>query len=86
MNIRPGWAMFVGVLLIISFSAIYEHLEWVVSLVFAPETADSYNGQQGDIWDAQKDSALAMLGAIFAAGIETIIIRIRCRADQQPRR
>ena len=27
------------------------------------EEADYYNGQQGDIWDAQKDMALAMLGS-----------------------
>jgi putative membrane protein len=32
----------------------------------------AYNGIQGDIWDAQKDAALAMLGAIVvmtAAGL-----------------
>ena len=27
------------------------------------EEADYYNGQQGDMWDAQKDMALAMLGS-----------------------
>ncbi|MDY7109789.1 MAG: DUF2238 domain-containing protein [Planctomycetota bacterium] len=83
MKVRGGWSYFIAVLLIISLSAVYEHLEWLVSIVFAPETADSYNGQQGDMWDAQKDSALAMLGAIIAASIETLIIRRR--ADQQPR-
>lgn len=29
------------------------------------EEADYYNGQQGDIWDAQKDMALALLGSTF---------------------
>jgi len=84
MNIRSGWSAFVAVLVIISFSAVYEHLEWMVSLVFAPELADSYNGQQGDIWDAQKDSALAMAGAIFSAGLEVLVVGLR--AIRQPRR
>jgi len=26
------------------------------------DAAENYNGQQGDIWDAQKDMALAVLG------------------------
>jgi len=42
----------------------YEVFEWVLSLALSPEQADAYNGQQGDFWDAQKDMALAMLGAI----------------------
>ncbi|PVX31514.1 hypothetical protein DD559_12785 [Sphingomonas pokkalii] len=29
--------------------------------------ADEYNGQQGDLWDPQKDMAIAMLGAALAA-------------------
>ena len=29
----------------------------------SPENAHVYNGQQGDFWDAQKDLALAALGA-----------------------
>ena len=27
------------------------------------EEADYYNGQQGDMWDAQKDMALALVGS-----------------------
>ena len=34
----------------------------------APDMADAYNGQQGDLWDAQKDMALAMAGALCAIG------------------
>lgn len=77
MKLDRGWSAFVAILVIISFSAVYEHMEWMVSLVFAPETADSYNGQQGDFWDAQKDSALAMVGAIFSAMLGALIIRLR---------
>jgi len=44
-------------------SMIYELFEWLLTVVMTSEEADYYNGQQGDIWDAQKDMALAMLGS-----------------------
>ena len=28
--------------------------------------AESYNGQQGDMWDAHKDMALAMIGSMIS--------------------
>lgn len=50
---------------VLAISSLYEIFEWLLTIVAASETADRYNGQQGDIWDAQKDMALAMLGAIL---------------------
>ncbi len=50
---------------VLSTSCLYEIFEWLLTIVAAGETADRYNGQQGDIWDAQKDMALAVLGAIL---------------------
>jgi len=41
--------------------------EWLLTLVMAGADADAYNGQQGDIWDAQKDMACAGSGALLAA-------------------
>jgi putative membrane protein len=46
-----------------TFSLIYEVFEWLLTVVISGEAATDYNGQQGDIWDAQKDMALAMLGS-----------------------
>lgn len=46
--------------------------------VIAGEAAAQYNGQQGDIWDAQKDMALAFLGALVTSTI-LIVQRIRRR-------
>ena len=40
-------------------SLIYELFEWLLTIVMTAEEADYYNGQQGDMWDAQKDMALA---------------------------
>lgn len=50
---------------VLALSALYEIFEWLLTILAAGETADRYNGQQGDIWDAQKDMALAVLSAIL---------------------
>lgn len=47
-------------------SAIYEMFEWLLTIVAAGDTADYYNGQQGDMWDAQKDMACAQVGSLLA--------------------
>lgn len=48
-----------------SVSMFYEIFEWLLTIVVSSEAADSYNGQQGDLWDAQKDMALAMAGSLL---------------------
>jgi putative membrane protein len=47
-------------------SAVYEIFEWLLTILAAGETADYYNGQQGDVWDAQKDMAAAQVGSALA--------------------
>lgn len=46
-----------------TLSMIYELIEWVVALTLSEKSAENYNGQQGDIWDAHKDMALALFGS-----------------------
>lgn len=60
---------------ILAASAGYELIEWLVAVIFAPEWAESFLGQQGDIFDAQKDTALATLGAILSIGVLTATSR-----------
>lgn len=43
----------------------YEWLEWLIAIGLSPEDAEAYNGQQGDMWDAHKDLALATFGALL---------------------
>ena len=72
--------MFVG-----SISALYEVFEWGLASTVSPERALRYNGQQGDLWDAQKDMALAMLGAVVALPFAALFSRTssgRARLDQ----
>ena len=57
---------------VIALSAVYELLEWLIAMVLAPDQAEAYNGQQGDMWDAQKDMTLALAGAVVAMLIRVI--------------
>ena len=63
-----GWrtSLWFGFLFVGSVSALYEVFEWLLTIFLAPGMADAYNGQQGDVWDAQKDMAIAILGALVA--------------------
>jgi len=70
---RRGWAAFAAIDAIVSTGALYELLEWGIAVTLAPATAEAYNGQQGDIFDPQKDMAIALLGAVLAIGVRLAI-------------
>tara|TARA_R110002096_G_scaffold177925_1_gene354646 strand:- start:84 stop:725 length:642 start_codon:yes stop_codon:yes gene_type:complete len=65
---------------IIATSASYEMIEWLVAVVFTPDWADQFLGQQGDIFDAQKDMALATTGAIISISVVALIDRLCMKA------
>lgn len=67
LDLKPLSAVFVSWLIIQTGSMVYELFEWLLTIVMSPEQADNYNGQQGDVWDAQKDMVLAMLGSTVMA-------------------
>lgn len=54
-------------------SALYEVIEWLVARAVDPAAGTAFLGTQGDEWDAQKDMALAGLGAILAAVAERLV-------------
>ena len=51
--------------MIISISTFYEILEWLAAVILHPELGMAFLGTQGDVWDAHKDTSLAMLGALI---------------------
>jgi len=71
------WRNLVPVAFIMANSALYELIEWLAAELFGGPLGQAYLGTQGDVWDAQKDSALAMLGAILGLAA--------CRALHRPR-
>lgn len=60
------FAFYVAVEFVLAVSALYELFEWGLTMVLSPNDANAYNGQQGDLWDAHKDMALAVLGSLVA--------------------
>jgi putative membrane protein len=56
-----------GIGFVLAVSCLYEMFEWALTLVADQSFATGYNGQQGDVWDAQKDMAMAALGALAGA-------------------
>lgn len=62
----PAWVCWVlPAEITMSFSGLYEIIEWLVADVFFPAEGVAYLGTQGDMWDAQKDMGLAFSGAIL---------------------
>jgi putative membrane protein len=71
------WASLFALVLVLALSQLYEIGEWLLTVVVSPVHAEAYNGQQGDFWDAQKDSALALAGALLALGTISLYRPIR---------
>lgn len=73
----PSWTSWLlPIEITLSFSALYELIEWAVADVFFPAQGAAYLGTQGDIWDAQKDMFLAFLGAICITIIVLSVKRV----------
>lgn len=59
-------ALLMAVLAVFAFSSAYEIFEWLLTIGLSPDQAGAYNGEQGDMYDSQKDMAMANLGALLA--------------------
>lgn len=61
-----GWLLYyLSVMTVLGLSGLWEIVEsWVAGAVH-PELGITYLGSQGDVWDAQKDMAAALYGALI---------------------
>jgi putative membrane protein len=57
---------FVCICIPLAFSAFYEMLEWWEVALFYPGQGEQWLGTQGDVWDAQWDMCMALMGAALA--------------------
>ena len=60
---RGGWLNFLVLSVVLAVAAFWELLEWWVTLIAASDVGQAFLGSQGDVWDAQWDMLLALLGA-----------------------
>jgi putative membrane protein len=79
-NVRGFWGYFLPLDLTMSSSMLYELIEWGAAAVFGGELGAAYLGSQGDVWDAQKDMALASLGAVISMCVAAAV-NVRLQRD-----
>ena len=79
-GVRGFWGYFLPLDLTMSTSLLYELIEWGAAVLLGGELGAAYLGTQGDIWDAHKDMALAMFGALLAMCV-TAFINSRTKRD-----
>ncbi|WP_017258710.1 DUF2238 domain-containing protein [Pedobacter arcticus] len=58
-----SWLAFFTICTCVTISVLYEFLEWLIAIV-SGESAESFLGTQGYVWDTQSDMLYAMIGAI----------------------
>lgn len=62
---KGTWLSFLTVCVCVSISVFYEFLEWFVAIV-SGQSAESFLGTQGYVWDTQSDMLYALIGALCA--------------------
>ncbi len=74
-GVKGMWSYYLPVDVIMSFSMLYEIIEWLVAEIVGGDLGMAYLGTQGDIWDAHKDMGLATLGATFGMTLIALVNR-----------
>jgi putative membrane protein len=72
-DVRGAWGYYLPLDVTMATSMLFELFEWGAAELFGGELGVAYLGSQGDVWDAQKDMALATLGAVIAMSITATI-------------
>lgn len=62
---RGGWLVYLVLAAALSFSALFELIEWWAALAFGAD-ADAFLATQGDVWDTQWDMFLCLCGAALS--------------------
>ena len=58
-----------AVFFVLAVGGLYEIFEWTLTIALSPADAGAYNGEQGDMFDSQKDMAIAAAGALLAVPV-----------------
>ncbi len=74
-----SWAALFPLLFMASHAVIYELIEFAAAILFGDDLGQAYLGTQGDIWDGQKDMALALAGSTISVAAFAIAGRLPVR-------
>lgn len=92
-RVGRAWSGVFALSIIWALSGAYEVIEWGAVGVVSPELGQEFLGAQGDEFDASKDMALAMSGALLAFTTERVLavlrrttqpVRATVRSNAQP--
>lgn len=61
--VRGKWLVFIVCSICLAIGAFWELVEWWTTLLVASDVGQAFLGSQGDVWDAQWDMFLALVGA-----------------------
>lgn len=79
-NVRGVLVYYLSLITPLGLSGVWEIIESWVAQIVSPELGDAYLGSQGDIWDAQKDMAVALYGAALSVLLMIAIRKMRQRS------
>lgn len=68
-DVKGLWGYYLPLDVVMATSMLYELIEWAAAELLGGELGAAYLGTQGDVWDAQKDMALATCGAVIAMAV-----------------
>ncbi len=84
-GMRGFLSYFLPLDLTMSTSMLYELIEWGAAEIFGGDLGAAFLGTQGDPWDAQKDMALASLGALITVLLTVWVNSRRTRSEARGR-
>jgi putative membrane protein len=79
-RVKGFWGYYLPLDVTLSFSAVYEIIEWYTARAVDASAGMAFLGSQGDVWDAQKDMLCAGVGATLAM-IVIALINLRYNPD-----
>jgi putative membrane protein len=79
-RVRGFWSVYLPISGTLAQSGFFELVEGIVAQIVSPDLGAAYLGTQGDEWDAQKDMAAALVGAVLM----TILIRLLPQIFRDP--
>jgi putative membrane protein len=64
---KGPWVITISISIILAIAALYEIIEWIgYTMTQEKMDTEGFLGAQGDIWDAQWDMTLALIGSLVA--------------------
>lgn len=66
---RGGWLVFLCLSVVLAIAAFYELIEWWSTYLVASDVGQAFLGSQGDVWDAQWDMLLGLVGGALGLAL-----------------